>query len=89
MIVGLVIILVGTGVTLSFFKGRKTRGTKKVDPEQDSDRMILMEQKQALLRSITQLDEDHHSGRIATDQYEKKRQELKDKAVEITIMLKG
>ncbi len=89
MIVGLVIILIGTGVTFSFFKGRKNRGAKKVDPEQDSDRIILMEQKQALLRSINQLDEDHQSGRIASDQYEKKRQELKDKAVEITIILKG
>jgi hypothetical protein len=89
MIVGLVIILIGTGVTLSFFKGRKNRGAKKVDQQQNPDRTILMEQKQALLRSITQLDEDHHSGRIASDQYEKKRQELKDKAVEITIILKG
>ena len=84
VIAGLVIVLAGTGGFLSFFKGRKSRLKKKADPEQG-----LMEQKQALLSSIAKLDEAHHSGQIASDQYEKKRQELKDKAVEITKMLKG
>ena len=89
VIAGLVIVLTGAGVVLSFFKARKSRGAKKSDPEQGPDRMILMEQKQALLRSIAELDEGHHAGQIASDQYEKKRQELKDKAVEITKLLKG
>lgn len=88
VIVGLVMVLVGTGFVLFLIKGRKHRAEKGDDAAQKSSQMTLVEQKQKMLQSMAELDKQHDAGQIGSDRYESRRRALMEKAVEITKILK-
>ena len=88
VIVGLVMVLVGTGFVLFLVKERKNRAKKEDDPAQKPSQVILVEQRQKMLQSMTELDKQHDAGQIDSDKYESRRRILMEKAVEITKILK-
>lgn len=88
VIVGLVMVLVGTGFVLFLIKGRKHRAEKGDDAAQKSSQMTLVEQKQKMLQSMAELDKQHDAGQIGSDRYESRRRALMEDAVEITKILK-
>lgn len=88
VIVGLVMVLAGTGFVLFLIKGRKHRAEKGDDVAQKSSQMTLVAQKQKMLQSMAELDKQHETGQIGSDRYESRRRALMEEAVEITKILK-
>jgi cell division protein FtsI/penicillin-binding protein 2 len=86
-IVGLLMVLGGTGFVLFLVKGRKHRAEKENDPAQKPIQVPLVEQRQKMLQSMAELDKQHDAGQIDSDKYESRRRVLMEKAVEITKIL--
>jgi 5-hydroxyisourate hydrolase-like protein (transthyretin family) len=85
VIIGLVAALIGTGFTLSFMK----RGRDHEEDEQDDwtvepDEINLTQQRQEVLQAIAELDDLSESGEIKPEEYQAERDQLLQKAIELT-----
>jgi len=61
---------------------------KENDSAQKPNQVTLAVQRQKMLQSMAELDKQHETGKIDSDQYESRRRILMEKAVEITKILK-
>ncbi|MFH2011730.1 MAG: hypothetical protein ABIJ37_03345 [Pseudomonadota bacterium] len=87
VIAGLLVLLIGVGVTIPFLRRRKDQH-KEDEPTLEINKTDLHEQKQVVLRAIAELDDLSESGGIDSEEYQVKRTELLKKATEITRQLK-
>lgn len=82
IIIGLVILLIGTGLAFPFVNQKKLQnknGLKK-EPGQKN----LTEERRKLLQAIAELDDLSESGEIDPEEYQARRNELLEKATELT-----
>jgi hypothetical protein len=85
VIIGLVAVLIGTGFTLSFMK----RGRDHEEDEQDDwtvepDEINFTQQRQEVLQALAELDDLSESGEIKPEEYQAERDQLLQKAIELT-----
>lgn len=88
VITGLVMALVVAGLVLSLVKGRKQSANKENDSGKKPNQLTLVAKRRKMLQSMAELDKQHETGKIDSDQYESRRRILMEKAVEITKILK-
>jgi len=86
----LVVALMGLGLIYPLIRRRKRAGESKIKTEQESSaKSMLQEERQNILSSIAQLDDQLDSGQISPEEYNKKRLVLKERAIEATRTLQG
>ena len=84
------VALMGLGLIYPLIRRRKRAGESKIKTEQESSaKSMLQEERQNILSSIAQLDDQMDSGQISPEEYNKKRLVLKERAIEATRTLQG
>jgi len=82
IIIGLVILLVGTGLAIPFLNRQKQQDKNGL--EKKPSHKNLTEERRILLQAIAELDDLSEYGEIDPDEYQTKRNELLKKATELT-----
>ena len=82
VIVGLVILLIGTGLAIPFVNQKKLQNKNGLEKEPSHKNLI--EERRRLLQAIAELDDLSESGEIDPDEYQTRRKELLEKATELT-----
>jgi len=88
-IVGLVVVIMGAGLAYPFMRKWTRKGESAEPGIMGSERVTPLDQREQLLRDIAHLDDLVESGEIDSEENRSKRNQMMERAKEVTRQLRG